>query len=182
MCAQSCPSQWSLWALQAPVLGTFLARILEWVAIFSSRGIFLTQDQTRVPCVGRRIVFYWATWGSVFILYLGSNSLYSLHSSGLDGAFYGCNVLYDGASLPIFFPTLSAAQAHERQGELAHPKTPLASDCSVEQWGERCSIGKEHSTPRCRHWPVFRVDGTHRTVEGHRMVACTIPYDMCACV
>ena len=36
------------------VRGIFQARILEWVAISFSKGIFSTQDQTRVFCIADR--------------------------------------------------------------------------------------------------------------------------------
>ena len=37
------------------------ARILEWVAIFSSRGSSQPRDQTHVSCIGWQILYYWAT-------------------------------------------------------------------------------------------------------------------------
>ena len=49
------------------VCGTFQARILEWVAISSSRGSFWPRDWTCISCVsyiGRQIPYYWATWES----------------------------------------------------------------------------------------------------------------------
>ena len=41
------------------------ARILEWVAISSSRGAFWLRDQVHVSCIsciGRWILYHWATW------------------------------------------------------------------------------------------------------------------------
>ena len=43
------------------VHGIFQARILEWVAIFFSRGSFWPRDQTHVSCIGRQILYHWAT-------------------------------------------------------------------------------------------------------------------------
>ena len=43
------------------VQGIFLARILERVAISSSRGSSLSRDQTHVSCIGRHILYHWAT-------------------------------------------------------------------------------------------------------------------------
>ena len=37
----------------SPIHGDFLARILEWVAIFFSRGSSKIRDQTGVSCVSR---------------------------------------------------------------------------------------------------------------------------------
>ena len=47
------------------VCGIFQARILEQVAIFYSRGSSQPRDQTHiscVPCLGRWILYHWATW------------------------------------------------------------------------------------------------------------------------
>ena len=42
--------------------GIFPERILEWVGISSSRGSSWLRDQTRVSCIGRWILYHWATW------------------------------------------------------------------------------------------------------------------------
>ena len=47
------------------VHGISEARILEWVAISSSRGSSQTRDLTQVSCVsciGRQILYYWISW------------------------------------------------------------------------------------------------------------------------
>ena len=44
------------------VHGIVLARILEWVAISSSRGFSWPRDWTHVSCIGRWILYHWATW------------------------------------------------------------------------------------------------------------------------
>ena len=44
------------------VQGIFLARIQEQVAISFSRGSSWLRDQTHVFCIGRRILYLWATW------------------------------------------------------------------------------------------------------------------------
>ena len=38
------------------------AEILEWVAIFSSRGSSQLRDQTHISCIGTRVLYHWATW------------------------------------------------------------------------------------------------------------------------
>ena len=46
----------------------FQARILEWVAISSSRGPSSPRDGKQVSCVsciGRRVLYHWATWESL---------------------------------------------------------------------------------------------------------------------
>ena len=43
------------------VHGIFQTRILEWVAVFYSRGFSPPRDRTCVSCIGRQILYYWAT-------------------------------------------------------------------------------------------------------------------------
>ena len=43
------------------VHGVSQARILEWVAISISRGSFWPRDQTYISCIGRQILYHWAT-------------------------------------------------------------------------------------------------------------------------
>ena len=43
------------------VHGISQARILEWVAISFSRGSSWPRDQTHVSCIGRQILYHWAT-------------------------------------------------------------------------------------------------------------------------
>ena len=43
------------------VHGISQARILEWVAISFSRGYSWPRDQTLVSCIGRQILYHWAT-------------------------------------------------------------------------------------------------------------------------
>ena len=40
------------------VHGILQARILEWVAISSSRGSFQPQDQTHVSCIGKQVLYH----------------------------------------------------------------------------------------------------------------------------
>ena len=49
------------------VSGIFQARILEWVAISSSRGSFRPRERTHVSCIGRQILYHWATWEVLYI-------------------------------------------------------------------------------------------------------------------
>ena len=59
------------------VYGIFQARILEWVAISASRGSSWPRGQTHVLCIGRWILYHWATreahnnytWGIMMIFY-----------------------------------------------------------------------------------------------------------------
>ena len=44
------------------VHGIFQARTLEWVAISSTRGSSQPRNRTCISCIGRQILYYWATW------------------------------------------------------------------------------------------------------------------------
>ena len=48
-------------AYQALLSCDFQARTSEWVAIFSSMGSSLIRDSTFVSCMGRQILYHWAT-------------------------------------------------------------------------------------------------------------------------
>ena len=48
------------------VRGISQARILEWVAISSSRGSFWPRNQTCICCIGRWILYHWTNQGSPY--------------------------------------------------------------------------------------------------------------------
>ena len=53
------------WTVASPgssVYGISQARKLEWVAIFFSRGSYQPRDWTGISCIGRWILYHWATW------------------------------------------------------------------------------------------------------------------------
>ena len=64
MLFQLCPTVCDTRDCSSPgssVHGIFLARILECVAISSSRGSFQTRDRTCISCIGGRFLYHWAT-------------------------------------------------------------------------------------------------------------------------
>ena len=60
------------------VHGISQARILEWVANSFSRGSFQPRDYTCVSCVGRRILYFWATREACIVWDLDINLRYLL--------------------------------------------------------------------------------------------------------
>ena len=68
MCARLCPTLYDPMDCSLPgssVHGIFQARILEWVAISSSRGSSRPRDWTHISCVfciGRWVLYHWVTW------------------------------------------------------------------------------------------------------------------------
>ena len=88
ICACTCVLS-GVWLLATPltiacltgssVLGIFQARILEQVAISFFRGSSQPRSQTCVSCIsciGRRILYHWATWEST--LYIPDKTYYLL--------------------------------------------------------------------------------------------------------
>ena len=64
-CVKSCLSLCNPLDCSPPgssVHGFFQARILQWVAISFSKGSSWPRDQTCVSCIGRQILYHWATW------------------------------------------------------------------------------------------------------------------------
>ena len=63
--AQSCQTLYNPMDYSLPgssVRAVFHARILEWVAVSHSRGFSWPRDWTCVSCIGRQILYHWATW------------------------------------------------------------------------------------------------------------------------
>ena len=61
---KSCRTLWDPMDCSPPgssVHGIFQTRILEWVAISSSKGFSQPRDQTQVFCIDRHILYHWAT-------------------------------------------------------------------------------------------------------------------------
>ena len=115
---QSCPAlcnyKWTV-ALQAPPsMGFFQARILEWVAISSSRGSSWSRDWTQVSHIAGRLFTIWATKESPFYAQQSLNHLdrgvepeASGWRSGLDlDAEPACKVVRVCAEAAWFFQTL----------------------------------------------------------------------------
>ena len=72
MYTQSCPTLCDPMDCSLPgfsVYGIFQARVLEWVAIFSSRGSSWARDWTyisSISCTDMLFLYHWATWEALF--------------------------------------------------------------------------------------------------------------------
>ena len=51
----------------SPVHGILQARIQEWVVISFSRGSSRPRDWTPISCIGRQILYHWASWEAIHI-------------------------------------------------------------------------------------------------------------------
>ena len=69
------------------VYGIFQARLLDWVAISSSRGSSQSRDQTSVSCVsciGRQIRYHCATWEDLCLFNHNQKKIKVDHMKGLN--------------------------------------------------------------------------------------------------
>jgi len=111
----------SLWPMHcsppgSSVHGILQTRILEWVAVPSSRGSSGPRDQTRISyvfCIGRHILYYCATWEAAFMLMLPQRALALLswcedsHSLGIKGS--DCTAARTGT---LFIPLVMFLMTH----------------------------------------------------------------------
>ena len=72
---------WAVAPLGSTVHGISQGRILEWVAISFSTGSSQPRNRTHVPCIGRWILYHWAT-GKPILYRRFSLDIYFKHSSG----------------------------------------------------------------------------------------------------
>ena len=145
----------------------FQARILQWVAISSSRGSSPPRDQTHVSwvsCTGRQTLYYWVTWEVYVKARYGPNK---------------CPLITDclpwpnaisqrkGQSVPGF----SVSAHHEINGSSTETAVcPLSPEnpIGLMLYDSGCCLqGKAPSFPVCKQTTVSRKNG----FEGHR-----IPY------
>ena len=62
--------------LDSSVHGISRVRKLQWVAIFFSRASPRLRDWTQVSCIGRQILYHWATWWQLSLILFGVNGTY----------------------------------------------------------------------------------------------------------
>ena len=78
VCAQLCPTFCDSMDFSPPgssVRGIFQARILEWVAISSSRGSFWARgwtDISCISCIGRWILYHCTTCSCIFLVWVSN--------------------------------------------------------------------------------------------------------------
>ena len=119
------------------VHGIIQARILEWVAIFFSRGSSWRREQTCVSCIGRWILYQWATWEvslslSLFI-YVCVCVCVCVCVFQFSSITQSCPTLYnpmdcDTPGFPVQLQHPELAQTHVHQvGDAIQPFHPLLS-------------------------------------------------------
>ena len=65
------------------VHGIFQARMLEWVAISFSRGSSRPRGQTYISCIGRQVLYHWATWEAASFCSTQISNQYAAHFNAL---------------------------------------------------------------------------------------------------
>ena len=90
------------------VHGVISGRILEWVAIFSSRESSQPRDPTLVSCgscIGRWILCHWATWAAAFLC-IEKKYIVKFQSFGIYWDFYGLTCSLFCWLLQVFLKSL----------------------------------------------------------------------------
>ena len=104
LCAQSHPTLWdsmdcSLPGSSAP--GIFQAKIPEWVAISFSRGSSPPRDQTHISCIGRWVLYHWATGEAPKFLIGLDKSLTPLTCWTMTKIHINCSCSFQQPLLPV---------------------------------------------------------------------------------
>ena len=64
------------------VHGILQARILEWVAVSLSRGTSRPRDQTQASCIGRWVLYHWATREALLLSQIDLNTQKERRANG----------------------------------------------------------------------------------------------------
>ena len=126
------------------VHGILQARILEWVAISFSRGFSWSNVWTCISCIGRRILYHWATKEAWLLPILSSSSYHSSGSKaeqvpspwfmwGIAGAFFG-GLCLTGGILPWASFGLRCAVVPERDTQSRWDPFHLPSLLHCSSW------------------------------------------------
>ena len=85
------------------VLGILQGRTLEWVASSSSRGSSRPRDRTCISCIGRRVLYPWATWKAPHAFISRAHSMSSARTD-LPWRFHPIIALFSSTQLRSFVP------------------------------------------------------------------------------
>ena len=130
------------------VQGILQARILEWVAIPSSKGSSWPRDQIHISCFGRRILYHWATWAAP--------SLSVQFSSVAQLCPNLCDLMNRSTpGLPVHHQLPEFIQTHVHQGgDAIQPSHPLSSP-SPPTFNLSQHQGLSNESVLCIRWPKY---------------------------
>ena len=146
--------------------GIFQARILQWVAISFSRGSSWIRDQTHVSCIGRWILYHWATREAlIWLLMFWAFYFFQLYWGILDK--YNCTYL---KYVTWWF--------HFKRPYCEHLGLPRwlsakESACQCRRHGFDPWVGRIPWRRKCQPTPVFLPGKSH----GQRSLAGYSPWD-----
>ena len=113
------------------VHGISQTRILEWVPISSFRESSWPRDRTHVSCIGRWVLYRWATWASHINIHADVNSsVQSLSHVRLFATPW--TAAHSTLGLPVHHQLLEFTQTHVHWvGDTIQPSHPLSSPLTL---------------------------------------------------
>ena len=129
---QSCLIPWNPMDCSPPgssVYGILQARILEWVAMLSSRGSSWTRDQTHFSCICRWILYHckWLLMWNIYFLYK-PNNFHQIRSVSQSCPTLCDPVNHSTPGLPVHHQLPEFTQTHvHRVIDAIQPSHPLSS-------------------------------------------------------
>ena len=153
---QSCPTLCNPMEGSPPgssVRGILQARILEWVVMPSSRGSSWPRDRTcvsHVSCIGRQVLYYWATWEAPWLLSLILHNIVTISWIGYIGAIlttYQYTVsLPLSTHCPLLLPCLRILPLQSSQGLESFP-LGARTKCLSSLWAFRAAFSDNQASP-----------------------------------
>ena len=143
--------------LDSAVHGLLQAKIVEWVAISSSRGSSWPRDQTHVSWTGRQILYHWATWESSRYAYKYGRILLMICISH-----FSCSVVsicdpmnHSTPGLPVHHHLPESTQTHVHWvGDAIQPSHPLLSPSPPALNLSSIRVFSNDSA-LCMRWPKY---------------------------
>ena len=134
------------------VHGISHSRILEWVAISSSGGSSRPRDQIHISCIGRWILYHWATFSTItqfqILLFKRPLKFKTLHSATMlhtscpeSGRWIVATMDQVALSAPLILPKPPG------KGSLKEPWVLLDKWSQVDRREAQCSILQRHFLP-----------------------------------
>ena len=144
---KSCPTLWDPMDCNPPassVHGIFLAKILEWVVMSSSRGSIRPRDGIHVSCIGMQILYHWAIGEA-------HHHLSGFHKRSIPG---------EGQDNPLQYSCLETPHG---QRSLAGYLQSIGSQRVRHDWAQQMihSLNFPHVIFVCKLFPFYRVKASY---------------------
>ena len=165
MLAQSCPTLCDLMDCSPPgssVHGILQARILEWVAISSSRDSFWPRDQSRISWVSCIAVRFFTTWAIGKALIRDMHTRYLIHRS--DILLLSCACVHQATYLGYFSVSTVRTELPRAENH-SEPSGPY----------QLSSLSSPHPPDSSCHTPVTGLPSVCKAVLQHPLKAFRRP-------